>query len=288
MLSKQSILELEQSTNVRRNDLRRTYNRQLPLSAGAKKRKRKKKPLPKKKKKKTTSSSSATPFIGTVLYDLKGLDYHRSYPGKSYSGDVFRYDPPENIWRSNIIRWKLRIRRAATFVESNGWSPVYLDRIQQQREFIDLLDQQYSAGIRPEVTYLGLGNTVELHGGMRVSVNTRYCWFVRKAPFDRTAVRRGDKFTYRYMRQRTHAPIYRRSHGNEIQPLPSAQDLNERKSEKPNDVTVTFLADLTIQSVGLHHLRAVSKKVPPVQVRFPDGTFCWVDWEDLTPLPATQ
>ena len=49
MLSKQSILQVEQTTNTRRNDLRRAYNRQV-LRAGATKRKRSKSP-PKKKRK---------------------------------------------------------------------------------------------------------------------------------------------------------------------------------------------------------------------------------------------
>lgn len=51
MLSKSSILQVEQTTNTRRNDLRRAYNRQVSLRAGATKRKRSKSP-PKKKRSK--------------------------------------------------------------------------------------------------------------------------------------------------------------------------------------------------------------------------------------------
>lgn len=261
----------------------------LPNPAAVKKKKKpvpkkKKKPLPKKKKKflskkKKKPLPKTKKIWGDNQYKAKGGATLWDMRTTVKPGDVFLYDPPEKIWRHMIKSWKDKLQKMGSkYIQS------HIKNIESKHKqaSVDLLDKLHRKGMEVEVTFLamtsstspnhrgiatgaltqdGCGFTrcaiVELEGGMRIKAARKYCYLVKKSPIDRAAVRRGDKFKYINKKQRTwgvHSKQYR-----------------DRKASKPNNVVVTYLRH--------------NQGVPPVNIRFPNGTQFWVDWEDLAPLP---
>ena len=221
--------------------------------------KKKKKPVPKKKKVKKKKKIGKKPRNeyreNATLWDLITT---------VKPGTVFVYDPPENIWRSQVNTWKrnLQKRKDKSRIKQNEASIDRIDRQHRTGNTVVTFLRKYTQTNKQFKTQFKHGEMfaqVEVDGDddLRFFARTPYCYYVREPPIDRTAVRRGDEFTYRYTRRRSWGPNTAR--------------VNDLKRRKPNGAVVTYLEH--------------NQKVPPVKVRFPNSEWLWVDWEDLTPLP---